>query len=57
MSKKYRAVIELLLPDEEKYKDAQSVHDWLAHWVEHDLIYEADDEFDGKVVEVTELGE
>ena len=57
MSKKFRAVIELLLPDEEKYRDAASVRDWLAHWVEYDLIYEADPEWDCEVVEVTELPE
>jgi hypothetical protein len=55
MTKKFRAVIELLLPDEERYKNAASVHDWLAAWVRDDLIYEADSEWDGEVIEVTEL--
>ena len=55
MSKKYRAAIELRLPEEEKFKDSASVRDWLVAWVRDDLIYEADDEWDGEVVDVTEI--
>lgn len=63
VTRKYRVVIELLLPDEdrllspgdEKYKDAASIREWVASWLRNDLIYEADEEFDGEVVEVSEL--
>lgn len=63
MTRKYRVVIELLLPDEdklhlpddEKYKDTASIREWVATWLRDDLIYEADEEFDGEIVEVSEV--
>lgn len=63
VTRKYRVVIELLLPEEdrllspgdEKYKDTASIREWVATWLRDDLIYEADEEFDGTVVEVSEL--
>jgi hypothetical protein len=54
MTKTFRVVLELLLPDEEKYRDVESVRKWVSAWVRDDLIYEADAEFDGRVVEVSE---
>jgi hypothetical protein len=63
VTRRFRVVIELLLPDEdrllepgdEKYKDIASISEWVTTWLRDDLIYEADEEFDGKLLEVSEL--